>query len=375
MRYVLILLISILLILPKGATIVTGNFSFNSLNQTNICAGCFYGETVTTTTTAVTTTTVSSGDSGESEETTTTTTSTTTTSTTTTTTIPKPLLTISANISTVNITQGESKIVTIDAKNRGQTNLTGVKLSLSGINSSVYSINQTTINLNIGETKTYYINFSIPENFSIGVYRINATANNSVSNSTEFNLTVLASQQQKYSINKTYNQFLFLVSEIESNLTNAMALADEDKKLTLGLLLNLTKDMLNETKNEINRGNYIRANELLNSVKQYAEDIQREISSIKEKKKQEESRFFIYVAVFIILLICAFIGYLLWPAKQIKPMYPYSFKPAYKMGVKEKVKKVFEKIKSGLSMLLDRILQALKIKSRQKYQFKFKFKR
>ncbi len=277
----------------------------------------------------------------------------------TTTTVPsdarQSVILISSPISDFNLTQNESVTKSLIVKNNGNFSLNDVALSISGLETSWFSIAPSDFdNVTKNAEKTFTIVFSVPATAAVKSYSVTTsitTSNASATASAAFTLRVLPSNATvENTIIPAYNEYLDLLKELESNIT-----ALEAKGINTTAIrntFNSIKDKLAQANESIGKKDYFAANQLLDSVKALVADIQSSIATAKEP-----SSAFDVLLIVIIIVIIAGAGiflYMMWPTSS-EGFHP---RKGWQEPKKEEtpIKKILEKIR--------------KKREEQKYEFK-----
>ncbi len=220
-------------------------------------------------------------------------------------------ITITALPNDFNITQGGSILKEITVKNTGNTTLPSVSLAISGI--EWHNVTPGSVSISKGLSATFTVNFTIPENAEVKEYTVTATAQNgSALVGKSFKIRVLPSNKTvESSIVPLYNEYLSLISQLETNISD---LANKGANVTdLRNILNSIKDKLNQTNSSLSSQDYFAANALLNEVKSLVNDLQAKIITTRPEEFKID---IIYIIIPIIIGVAAVLAYLFWPAKK-----------------------------------------------------------
>jgi hypothetical protein len=302
----------------------------------------------------------SSGTTGDGSSGSTTTTNTSTNNTT----ISTYSLSITASPNNFDITQGESILESLTVENNGEKNLTSVSLSISGINGAWYTITPSTVSLNIHESKTFTINFTIPINASVNSYSIIASVtseHSDASDSATFTIRVLPSSETVQNIIlPLYEDYISQLSDLENQIKS---LKESGKNTTdLENILKSIKEKLNQTNSSLTSQDYFAASRFLDDVKALIDELTASIQEIGGTTTDAGSIIFIIVVVVIIIAV-AVIAYIFIPRGKEYGAKDYGTSKNIipKLGGEDKVDKIVEKIKN-----------IKRKKGEQKYKYEFK---
>jgi len=247
---------------------------------------------------------------------------------------------ITRTITDFNITQGESVVKIVEIKNNGYYNLTNVKIILSGISSSVFSIVPSSVPvLNISQTTNFTITFSIPSDFDVRVYNITMKANSTEAEITaKFKLKVLPSNETIEMLLPTFEQYVSILNELEINVTKLEKLGVNVSEMRE--LISLIREKLNQTNSSIQAGDYFNAIQFLNEAKAKIKELQNKIAEAKLPMPD----ILTYAIIAIIVVVIILLVYLFWPTG---PGYhpKRGFSPRRNILVKEKGKTLIQKMR------------------------------
>jgi len=227
---------------------------------------------------------------------------------------------ITKPIEDFNITQGDSVAKVVEVKNNGDYNLTNVKIKLSGISSSVYSVSPSSVPvLNATKTKNFTIIFSIPSDFTIDIYNITLKANSTEAEATQtFKLKVLPGNETIQTIAPSFAQYITMINELEVNVTKLESLGVNVSEMRA--LISLIREKLDQTNQSIQSGDYFSAFKLLEEAKAKIQELKDKISSAKIPQQD----YLIYIIIAIVIIIIALLVYMFWPSEGYHPRRGYT---------------------------------------------------
>ncbi len=297
---------------------------------------------------------------GSSTSTTTTTTTTTTTPNTTnpaTNTTPASALTITSFPSETKIAQNASANVSIKVKNSGDTNLTGVKVYVSGVGQGWY-VQPAAQDLNKGVEKNYSIVFNIPVSAGVASYPINFVANNSAaSKNASASLVVTPNNQTAAQILSNFSSYVLKYNELSLLLNQTKARGVNSTNLTdAEALLNQAKDLLDKANAYIKAGDYYNTFQLIGQIDTLMKNAEQKLAEAQSAVAAVPSSAWITVfGIVVIVFVAGFVIYLAIPPKHgFDADAGYSYvHPGYRgksrlVLAKERLKNAIERIKQKL---------------------------
>ncbi len=259
---------------------------------------------------------------GSGTSTTTTTTATTTTSNTTTpatNTTPASALTITSFPSETKIAQNASANVSISVKNSGDTNLTGVKFYVDGINQSWY-VQPAAQNLSKGAEKNYSIVFNIPASAGVASYPINFVANNSAATkSASASLIVIPNNQTAAQILTNFTSYVLKYNELSLFFNQTKARGVNSTNLTdAEASLNQAKDLLDKANAYINAGDYYNAFQLIGQIDSLMKSAEQKLADAQNASAPviPSSAWIMIVGIVAAVFVAGFVIYIAIPPKQ-----------------------------------------------------------
>ena len=262
------------------------------------------------------------------------------------------------NITDLNITQGEQLIKKFKIKNTGDRTLHNLYLKLSG----AIITPEKKINLSKNEEKEYEINFSVSKNEEIGIKEKILTVISDEKNFTKkFNLTILPCEEEKTRINKIYENLTSKFSDILEKFNHAKTEGKNISSVESKIIeINQT---LNQIKDYIERGKYIEAKNLLNSLENSLNSLSENLNNLEKMN----SNFILPIA--IIIFVIALGGVVLFnitlPKKGYLPGKGYIMQNTRMNNFNEKIKNLLKKFKRRKSE--EEILREKKLAEWEKY--------
>ena len=242
------------------------------------------------------------------------------------------------NITDLNITQGEQLIKKFKIKNTGDRTLHNIYLKLSG----AIITPKKKINLFKNEEKEYEINFSISKNEEIGIKEKILTAISDEKNFTKkFNLTILPCEEEKIRINKIYENLTSKFSDILEKFNNAKTKGKNISSVESKIIeINQTLDQI---KDYIERGKYIEAKDLLNSLENSLNSLSENLNNLEKMN----SNFMLPIAIiiFAIALSGVVLYYFFLPKNGYLPGKGYIIQNTRMNNFNEKIKNLLKKFK------------------------------
>ncbi len=262
--------------------------------------------------------------------------------------------------SLISIEQGDSEIVSITVKNTGNITLINLTLSISGINTSWVSISPMT-DLSPDKTHTFTINITIPENAKIEKRNIkfivlSGDFNKSVSSTLE----ILPNEKYKLKLESIFK----LLKEKYQNLTkiyeNYKQKGVENSELES--MLNSIKTLISQTETFLNTGDYISVEEMVQTIQTMLQNANSKVSEIKKiAKEREKGRMFKIIGIIILVIVGAFLVYLLLPPPHgYEPEAGFRYIPPHHRG-KPRLRKLIDEIKEIIKKFKE------KLKKKEKY--------
>ena len=234
-----------------------------------------------------------------------------------------------------NITQGQSITKSIKVKNNGDYTLYDITLSLSGV--SFYSVSPSKItSMTVNQEKTFIITFTVPANATVQEYTVTAAidTDSSATASASFRLKVLPSSETvEQDIMPLYNQTLYIIEELEKNITELEAKGINTSSIRA--LFDQLKDKLSQINSSLQDEDYYTASMLLNTAGNMISDLGEMISSAEAGGFDLT----IIIIVAVILVTAGVIAYLFWPTRR-----GYKYEGG-SSDVKDILKKIKEKRK------------------------------
>ncbi len=246
------------------------------------------------------------------------------------------------NLTNITITQGEQLTKKFKIKNIGERNLHNLYPELSGIT----IVPSTKINLSKNTKKEYEMNFSISKNEEIGVKEQSLKIISDEKNFTKkFNLIILPCEEGKLRINKTYEN---LTSKFTDILERFKKAKNEGKNIS-GIeseIINANQT-LNQIKNHIERGNYIEAKTLIDSLPVDLNSLSGDLENL-EKMKGTSKHLIIVIVIFVVALVGIILFYTFLPKKGYLPGKGY-IAQSRKSKFEDKIRGLFKKFRKGKS--------------------------
>lgn len=201
-------------------------------------------------------------------------------STTTTTLKKTPTVEIREFPAKIEVNQGKSGTFEIKLKNTGQTDEFALKLTIEGIDSSWYTVSQTSLDLAKSAEGKFSGTIKVPETADVKDYDIKFTvANSAVTSRAASIIRVLPSDKTKQDINKSYDEYL-------ANYTSILSKAADIKGkggnvTTLDSTLTEAKSKMDEAKAALEKGDYFTASQLLSSAKSLLELAEKQTGTVE----------------------------------------------------------------------------------------------
>jgi len=229
-------------------------------------------------------------------------------------------LNITTYPTTISIEQGKNKTESVTVKNINTTVNQSVKLTITDINSSWYTVTPDSAIISPNTNKIFNITFIIPSDAEMKDYNIKYNASSSYDYTTEnFTLSIIPGDELKKTINETLANYsaIFNDIEIEYNETKNKGI----NSTTLDTLYNDLKTKLNSAVSFRDSGDYKSAYNLLDDINEDLTKTQQEIDKIIKQEQGLLGSLTRKIIIFTIIgVITAFIIYLfLPPSIQILP--------------------------------------------------------
>ncbi len=242
------------------------------------------------------------------------------------------------NITDLNITQGEQLIKKFKIKNTGDRTLHNLYLKLS----RAIITPEKKINLSKNEEKEYKINFSVSKNEEIGIKeKILAVISDEKNFTKKFNLTILPCEEEKIRINKIYENLTSKFSDILEKFNNAKTEGKNISSVESKIIeINLT---LNQIKDYIERGKYIEAKNLLNSLENSLNSLSENLNNLE--KINSSFILPIVAIIFAIALGGVVLFYFFLPKSGYLPGKGYIIQNTRMNNFNEKIKNLLKKFK------------------------------
>ncbi len=250
----------------------------------------------------------------------------------------------------ITITQGKSKTVNVDVKNKGNGTLYNITLSIEGLEQSwIKTISSKADNLTQGKTHRFSIEFEIPSSAKIGNYsfKFKIEAYPNITKYVDSVLVVEPSEEYRANI----EVLLRNLNETLTNITNEYQklkeeFGDEKYLENLTVKIQSIKDALEQAQKALESGDYIGAETYLQTAKELLNKAKNDIPvlySIAEKKKK--IKILKIIGIVLLVIIGSLIVYLLLPPPHgYEPEKGYRYVPKPHRG-KPRIKKLWEEIK------------------------------
>jgi galactokinase/mevalonate kinase-like predicted kinase len=211
------------------------------------------------------------------------------------------------------VQQNSSNYTDVQIKNTGNKTL-NVTFRIDGINSTWYSLNDTSEQLYQNNKAGFRITFAVgSEDVKDYQGTYTATSTDKTINQ-NFTLRVMPAPGKKIEINDT-----FLSYKTNATALEVLVNQSRDKKLNVTLAeqkLAELKAKITQAENYIASGDYFNANQLFDSIKKLIDDINSELSKAKEvKAKANMKNIWIFVGIAAGLIVVGVLAYMFWPVK------------------------------------------------------------
>ncbi|OYT56704.1 MAG: hypothetical protein B6U68_02865 [Candidatus Aenigmarchaeota archaeon ex4484_14] len=210
----------------------------------------------------------------------------------------------------IEIVQGESKNITLNVKNTGDETLNNITFSVSGIDSSWYSVGNISV-IYAGLTESTTLKITVPSvaNLSIKDITITATSASKKTSTATTQLKILPNEDTKAMIRKLYNIYK---AKLESLNQTINELASKGKNVrTVKQIFGEAESKLNLAKKNIDDNNYYDAYFNLMSAKDKIIELEKEIERVRRT-----FAWWVYPIIGAIVLIVVFVIYLFLPEKE-----------------------------------------------------------
>ncbi|MBI2545285.1 MAG: hypothetical protein HYW22_01640 [Candidatus Aenigmarchaeota archaeon] len=257
---------------------------------------------------------------------------------------PKPLSTLSfvQSPSLMQVTQGSSDSTQIKVKNTGTASQDTV-MTISGIDSSWYSIKNDTITILPGLTGLSTISLTIPSNAEIKDYNVVIQSKSSAVTITQnFTLRVLPSNDTKTQISNSFESVKSDIRDLENKI-NGLNSTGANISSSVGPVMNEIKGLVSQTQSYIAANDYFNAYQTIQKIKSDISNVQSQLSSQTQPFANINipGNVWLIIGGVVVLIIVGVAAYLAWPVKE-----GYS---ENKGGYKEGKPSIFEKIKNFFS--------------------------
>jgi hypothetical protein len=238
----------------------------------------------------------------------------------------------------VAVQQNSTNSTDVRIQNTGNLTL-NVSISINGINSTWYSINDTSSRLLYRNLFAgYRINFAVGS-VEVGDYQGTYSV---FTGDRRFNqsfiLRILPAPATQVEINNTLLQYKLNMTDLENQI-NQSKQGNMNVTLAEQRLAEL-KSKITQAENYIKAGDYFSANMLFTDIKNLINQTKTELATASEIGKQESRKqMFIYIGIGAAVLLIGAAAYLFWPTKGSSKMMFKSLKP------KEPKEKDFDKLK------------------------------
>ncbi|MFP4045584.1 MAG: hypothetical protein ACLFS3_00815 [Candidatus Aenigmatarchaeota archaeon] len=264
----------------------------------------------------------------------------------------------------INVTQGGSAQNKLFVKNTGDRDVEDLRLHLeTDAPEAWYDVSPVSMDLDEGDDDEYEIDFEADNVSTVASYPITYLVNSSdVSEEMDGELWVLPTEEGREEINESFDRVRSNWTELEIEYLN-LKNSDADTSSVDGKVDDLNKT-IREVEQAIKDGDYVTANEKLQSARQLQSELEEDIKKIEE----ESGPNLLLIGIGIVLILVIGVGlYIFMPSPS-----GYHPKKGYEKSGKEnelrsKAMKAVDKIKSRLN-------RDNKKKKKGKYKYKGKKK-
>jgi len=287
---------------------------------------------------------------------------------------------INVSIADFEIIQNNSASKSVSVKNSGNATQYNMTISLSGINSSWFSISPAKYNITYkNNIYNFTVSFSIPYNAEVKAYTVTitaATVNASVRDTKTFSLKVLPSNETtENEIKPKYSEYTLSLEALKTNITGL-----EAKGKNVSALRQLYGDIeakLNQTNTSLSSKAYYNASVLLSEISALIGNLKNEIDKAGQAELPFNIDIVLVVIVIVIVAVILFLAYLFWPAKEERG---YRLAKGWKLGQTEgiggKVSGAFrERLSIGEEGILSKIKNIFKRKKKEKRPLGYELKK
>ncbi len=223
------------------------------------------------------------------------------------------------------VIQGNSTSGNVTIKNIGNATLANITLSVSGIESSWYSVLPTKVtSLIVGNSSTFSIAFSIPQAAGVKSYTVVFTvaAPGVSSKSASIALKILPSANTIAQINQTFENYTSLYTAAEKNVTDLEKTNVNTEDLgNLKSILNDIKNKLIQANESIAKGDYFTAQQAMDEANNLINTLNEKIGQVRYQTPAVVpggDNTIIFIIAGVVIAVVAIIIYLFWPTKKEK---------------------------------------------------------
>lgn len=253
--------------------------------------------------------------------------------------------------SKVGVVQGDSVTTEIGVENTGNVAL-DVKLSLTyNITGVTHTVTPNAYNIDPDETYSFAVKFVTSDTTKVGNHLVTVKAyakdNEDISDTKTFYLSVEPLEETKREINQTYEKYKNLFESLKMKFLSISPTGVSDVNFTkTNRTYNSLVNMLNQVENYLLENRYADAADLLENINESMATFETQINQLlSESSNLIVGGIWTWVAIaVVIVVILAFLGYLLLPPK--KGYHPvYGYRPPAKNPIVAKFSNIADKVK------------------------------
>jgi hypothetical protein len=268
----------------------------------------------------------------------------------------------------ISIEQGGSKKVEVTVKNTNNTLTQNMMISVSGINSSWYTVSPSSpVKLKRGESKTFEVTFNIPSNASIGDYSAKFNGTSIYINPVRpdisfiydtvlksFTLKITPGEAFKSEINSKLSQYKNEMNSLEGQINQSKS--KDYNTSEAESLFDQLKTKVNQASNYITNNDYTSAYSLFSQIDSLINQTKSSLASLSSITgnvagiKGNWWDWGKWVIIVVVVIVAALFAYMLWPTKiETKPSVAVVQQEITER--KDKITETFDKLRERLKKI------------------------
>ncbi len=214
----------------------------------------------------------------------------------------------------VTIVQNSSNSTTVVIKNTGNATQS-VNFEIENITSTIYSINDSTVDISYGNKAAFSMNFTVSDSMELGDYKGNYKVTTSNSTYTySFILRITPKAEDYETIENSIALYKANMNKLWSELNQTKAQYPELNYTSIETWILDTKAKIDSAENYVNQNNYYAAYELLGTIESNIASAESELNALKLNSGIFPSwirNLLIGIGTVVVMIL----AYLLWPVK------------------------------------------------------------